>query len=100
VLAGHLGARARALEDHPHVAEVRQRGLIVAAEFVRDKAHRVPYPWQERRGLTVYRHALARGVLLRPIGNVVYFMPPYVVTPAEIDLMVEVAREGIELACA
>jgi len=100
VLAGHLGARARALEEHPHVAEVRQRGLIVAAEFVRDKAHRVPYPWQERRGLRVYRHALARGVLLRPIGNVVYFMPPYVVTPAEIDLMVEVAREGIELACA
>jgi adenosylmethionine-8-amino-7-oxononanoate aminotransferase len=37
-------------------------------------------------------------VLLRPVGNVVYFMPPYVVTPAEIDLMVEVAREGIELA--
>jgi adenosylmethionine-8-amino-7-oxononanoate aminotransferase len=37
-------------------------------------------------------------VVLRPIGNVVYFMPPYVVTPEEIDLMVEVAREGIELA--
>jgi adenosylmethionine-8-amino-7-oxononanoate aminotransferase len=46
----------------------------------------------------VYRHALARGVLLRPIGNVVYFMPPYVITPGEIDLMVEVAREGIERA--
>jgi adenosylmethionine---8-amino-7-oxononanoate aminotransferase len=40
-------------------------------------------------------------VLLRPIGNVVYFMPPYVITPAEIDLLAEVAREGIELAtCA
>jgi len=46
----------------------------------------------------VYRHALTRGVLLRPIGDVVYFMPPYVVTPEEIDLMVEVAREGIEQA--
>jgi adenosylmethionine-8-amino-7-oxononanoate aminotransferase len=74
--------------------------MIVAAEFVRDKAARTPFPWQERRGLTLYRHALSRGVLLRPIGNVVYFMPPYVVTPAEIDLMVEVAREGIGLACA
>ena len=39
-----------------------------------------------------------RGVLLRPIGNVVYFMPPYVITPEEIDLMVTVAREGIEKA--
>jgi adenosylmethionine---8-amino-7-oxononanoate aminotransferase len=97
-LAAHLGARARELEAHPHVAEVRQRGMIVAAELAADKATRRPYPWQERRGLTVYRHALSRGVLLRPIGNVVYFMPPYVVTPAEIDLMVEVAREGIERA--
>lgn len=97
-LAAHLGARARELEAHPHVAEVRQRGMIVAAELAADKATRRPYPWQERRGLTVYRHALSRGVLLRPIGNVVYFMPPYVVTPGEIDLMVEVAREGIERA--
>jgi len=100
-LAAHLGARARELENHPHVAEVRQRGMIVALELAQDKATRTPYPWQERRGLTIYRHALARGVLLRPVGNVVYFMPPYVVTPAEIDLMVEVAREGIERAtCA
>ena len=97
-LAAHLGARAGALRDHPHVAEVRQRGMIVAIELVRDKATRAPYPWQERRGLTIYRHALKRGVLLRPVGNVVYFMPPYIVTPAEIDLMVEVAAAGIGLA--
>jgi adenosylmethionine-8-amino-7-oxononanoate aminotransferase len=97
-LAAHLGARAGSLAEHPHVAEVRQCGMIVAAELVREKAARMPYPWSERRGLTVYRHALKRGVLLRPIGNVVYFMPPYVVTPEEIDLMVEVAAEGIRLA--
>src|SRR5579862_3164350 len=97
-LARHLGARARELADHPHVAEVRQRGMIVAIEMVRDKARRTPYPWQERRGLTVYAHALSRGVLLRPVGNVVYFMPPYVITPEEIDLLVDVAREGIEAA--
>jgi adenosylmethionine---8-amino-7-oxononanoate aminotransferase len=97
-LAAHLFERARALEDHPHVAEVRQRGMILAIELAADKTSRTPYPWQERRGLIIYRHALSRGVLLRPIGTVVYFMPPYVVTPAEIDLMVEVAREGIELA--
>ena len=100
-LSARLGERARTLQEHPHVAEVRQRGMIVAAELVRDKAAREPYPWQERRGLAIYRHALARGVLLRPVGDVVYFMPPYVITPEEIDLMVEVAREGIELAtCA
>ncbi len=97
-LAAHLGSRARELADHPHVAEVRQRGMILAIELAADKATRAPYPWQERRGLTIYRHALERGVLLRPIGTVVYFMPPYVVTTGEIDLMVNVAREGIERA--
>jgi adenosylmethionine---8-amino-7-oxononanoate aminotransferase len=99
-LAAHMGARARELAGHPNVAEVRQTGMIVAAEFVRDKAQRLAFPWQERRGQILYRHALSRGVLLRPIGNVVYFMPPYVVTTQEIDLMVEVALEGITLACA
>ncbi len=98
MLSAHMGTRARELEDHPHVAEVRQHGMIVAIELVRDKGNREPYAWQERRGLVIYRHALERGVLLRPVGNVVYFMPPYVITPEEIDLMVNVAREGIEKA--
>jgi adenosylmethionine---8-amino-7-oxononanoate aminotransferase len=97
-LAAHMGARARELQDHPHVAEVRQRGMIVAIELTPNKATREPYPWTERRGLTIYRHALSCGVLLRPVGNVVYFMPPYVITPPQIDLMVEVARAGIGLA--
>ena len=97
-LAAQMGALARELEDHPHVAEVRQRGMIVAIELMRDKAKREPYAWQERRGLIIYRHALERGVLLRPVGHVVYFMPPYVISPEEIELMVTVAREGIEKA--
>lgn len=97
-LAAHMGQRARELEDHPHVAEVRQHGMILAIEMVRDKATRTPYDWKERRGLHVYRHGLERGALLRPVGNVIYFMPPYVITPDEIDFMVGVAREGIEKA--
>jgi adenosylmethionine---8-amino-7-oxononanoate aminotransferase len=96
--AAHLGRRARELENHPHVSEVRQCGMILAIEFVKDKRSREPYPWTERRGLRVYRHALQRGVLLRPIGNVVYFMPPYIVDETEMDLMVQVAADGIERA--
>lgn len=96
-----MGGLARDLSDHPHVAEVRQHGMIVAIEMVRDKRTREPFDWRERRGLAVYTHGLKRGVLLRPIGNVVYFMPPYVIAEDEIRLMVEVAREGIDLAtCA
>ena len=93
--AAHLGKRLAPLATHPNVADVRQTGMIAAIELVRDKATREPFPSTERRGLRVYRHGLERGVVLRPLGNVVYFMPPYCVTTDEIDLMVEVAIEGI-----
>jgi adenosylmethionine-8-amino-7-oxononanoate aminotransferase len=96
--AAYLGAKARELKTHAHVSDVRQCGMIVAVEFVKDKSRREPYAWTERRGRRVYRHALEHGVLLRPIDNVVYFMPPYVVDEAEIDLMVKVAADGIERA--
>jgi adenosylmethionine---8-amino-7-oxononanoate aminotransferase len=100
-LATHLGASVAHLRDHPHVTDVRQRGMILAIEFVRDKRSREPFPWQERRGLKIYRHALERGALIRPVGNVAYFMPPYVITPDEIDRLAEILTEGIELAtCA
>jgi adenosylmethionine-8-amino-7-oxononanoate aminotransferase len=99
-LAATLGAAAAPLADHPHVAEVRQLGMILAVEFVRDRATREPFAWRDRRHLRIHRHALERGVLLRPLGNVIYFMPPYVVTPGEIELMVAVAREGLDLAVA
>ncbi len=100
LLAAHLGHRLAPLVDHPHVAEVRQTGMIAAVELVRDRRTREEFPAAERRGLRVYRHGLERGAILRPLGNVVYFMPPYCITPEEIDFMVDVAIEGIEHAVA
>ncbi len=95
-LAEHMGRRAReALEGLEHVAEVRQSGMIVAAELARHGDRHQPFDWRERRGLRVYRHGLEHEALLRPIGNVVYFMPPYVITPAEIDTLIATARDGI-----
>jgi adenosylmethionine-8-amino-7-oxononanoate aminotransferase len=72
--------------------------MALAIEMVQDKASKTAYPWQERRGLKVYQHALERGALLRPLGSVVYFLPPYVITPEQIDFLAEVASEGIDLA--
>src|SRR5690606_28209289 len=94
-LSKRMSSATAHLLDQPHVAEVRQQGMILAIELVRNRDSREPYDWRERRGLRVYQHALSRGALLRPLGNVVYFMPPYVVTPEEIDFLAEVATEGI-----
>jgi adenosylmethionine-8-amino-7-oxononanoate aminotransferase len=97
-LAAAMQQAAAPIGEHPHVGEVRQTGMILAIEMVREKRDRTPYPWQERRGLDVYQYALAHGVLLRPLGNVVYFMPPYVIAPDEIALLAEVALSGIDKA--
>ena len=99
-LSRHMRDAVAELREHPHVGDVRQRGMILAIEMVKDRKTMQPYPWQERRGLGVYRHGLEHGVLLRPLGNVIYFMPPYVITEPEIDLMSSVARAGIEIATA
>ena len=96
---GHgLWSAVSELQDHPHVAEVRQQGMVLAIELAKNGPERVPYPAAERRGLKVYQYALSQGVLLRPLGNVVYFMPPYVISPDEAATMAKVAIDGIHLA--
>ncbi|MCK8516628.1 adenosylmethionine--8-amino-7-oxononanoate transaminase [Methylonatrum kenyense] len=97
-LAEHMGDAVAHLAEHPHVGEIRQTGMILAIEMMQDPANRVPYPFQERRGIRVYQHALSREALLRPLGNVVYFMPPYVINEDQIDHLARVAEEGIEHA--
>ncbi len=94
-LAGAMSRATAHFADHPNVAEVRQTGMILAIEMVKDRDTREPFPWQERRGLHVYQHGLRNGVLLRPLGNVVYFMPPYVITEQQIQTMASVAWDGI-----
>jgi len=86
------------LKEHPHVGEVRQQGMIVAMEIVKDKKNKQAYPWQQRRGLKVYQYGLDKGVLLRPLGNVIYWMPPYVITPAEIAQLAQITQAAINYA--
>ncbi len=99
-LAEKMAEAAAPFHDHPHVADVRQTGMVLALEMVRDKTRREAYDWRERRGLRVYQHGLSQGALLRPLGNVVYWMPPYVITEQQIDWLAGITREGIDLATA
>ena len=97
-LVKHMSNVSQKFKDHPNVGDVRQHGMVVAIEMVKDKKTKASYDWKERRGLRVYQHGLKNGVLLRPLGNVVYFMPPYVITTDQIDHMAQVAFDGINLA--
>jgi adenosylmethionine---8-amino-7-oxononanoate aminotransferase len=88
-------AAALRFRDLPHVGEFRRCGIVAAIELVQDKAAKVGYPWQERRGYQVYQAALQRGALLRPLGNVVYFMPPLTIKAEELDLLLEIAYDAL-----
>jgi adenosylmethionine-8-amino-7-oxononanoate aminotransferase len=72
-----------------NVKEIRQQGMVTAVELK-------GYAATERVGVKIYEYALTQGVLLRPLGHIIYFMPPYVISYEEIDKMIEVAYEGIK----
>ncbi len=74
--------------------EVRTTGFITAVEFVEDKRLKKPFDWRKRLGFHIYRRAFGKGVLLRNLGDVIYFMPPYVVGLQEIEKMVDVAYDS------
>ncbi|MEX2173492.1 MAG: aspartate aminotransferase family protein [Pirellulaceae bacterium] len=93
-LAEHLARIAR----HPHVGDVRQRGLIAGIELVKDRQTKEPFAWAERRGQRVCDHALSEGVWLRPLGNVVVILPPLAITLAELDRICNAVERGIERA--
>jgi adenosylmethionine-8-amino-7-oxononanoate aminotransferase len=91
-LGEHLGELAK----HPHVATTRQRGLIGALELTRDKASGEPYALSERRAWRVCREARKRGVWLRPLGDVLYVMPPLAISHNELVHLMTTLAQSIE----
>jgi adenosylmethionine-8-amino-7-oxononanoate aminotransferase len=85
----HLQARMRRFADLPWVGDLRQIGMISAMELVKDKETKQAYDFQERVGWPIYLAGLEQGLLLRPIGNVIYLWLPLSVTLAEIDEITE-----------
>ncbi|NBP85714.1 MAG: aminotransferase class III-fold pyridoxal phosphate-dependent enzyme [Mycobacteriaceae bacterium] len=79
----------------PNVGDVRQIGLAVGIELVRDWRTREPFELQERAGIRVCEAMARRGVLTRPIGSVVVLMPPYCTTAAQVKQMVGALREAV-----
>ena len=80
-------------EDLPYVGEVRHIGLINAIELVKNKASKEPYESELRVGYQIYKKALKKGVLLRPLGDVIYFNPPLIIDREDMDFVTDVAKE-------
>jgi adenosylmethionine-8-amino-7-oxononanoate aminotransferase len=86
--AAYMEQKLEKFKTLPNVKEVRRCGMICAVELS-------GYMPSERIGMQVYLYGLKHGVLLRPLGHVVYFMPPYIITHEEIDVMMDTAFDAI-----
>lgn len=80
-----------------HVGDIRQLGLMVGIELVQDRQSRRPYPLEDKIGHRVTLAARRRGVILRPLGDVIVLMPPLSITPDELSTLTRVAWEAIRV---
>lgn len=98
----HKGQYMRALAmeafcDMPYVGEYRQVGLVGGAiELVKSRRTKEAFASEERIGYQIYQRALTKGLLIRPLGNVLYFMPPYIISEEEMSFMIHTTKETIE----
>ena len=81
----------------PHVGDIRQVGLVAGIELVRDWKTRQPFDLRERAGIRVCEAMAQRGVLTRPVGNVIVLIPPYCTTRQQVRKMVGALREAVEV---
>ena len=76
-----------------NVGEVRSIGLINAIELVKDKNSKEPLDYTLRTGYQIYKKALEKGVILRPLGDVIYFNPPLIIEKSDMDYVTDIALE-------
>ncbi len=87
--AEYLAKKLLKFKELENVDSIRQTGMICAVELK-------GYKPEQRIGLRVYQYGLDNGVLLRPLGHIVYFMPPYIITKEECDKIMDTAYEAIK----
>jgi adenosylmethionine-8-amino-7-oxononanoate aminotransferase len=85
------------ISPHPHVGDVRRRGLMAGIELVANRETKESFPVARRIGRQVILEARKRGVIIRPLGDVVVLLPPLSISEEEIDLLVEVTAQAIEV---
>ena len=90
-----MTAGLRRFRDLPHVGDVRQAGLMVGIELVRDRDTREPYPATDRIGMRVIEETRRRGIILRPLSDVIVLMPPLSITGDELTRLLDVTYEAI-----
>ncbi|PIU40287.1 MAG: L-lysine--8-amino-7-oxononanoate transaminase, partial [Candidatus Omnitrophica bacterium CG07_land_8_20_14_0_80_50_8] len=95
-----LSAELWKMQRLDHVGDIRQAGFMVGIELVKNRETKEPYLLSEKRGFRVCELARERGVMLRPLGNVIVLMPPLSITRAELRMLCRVVHQCILEATA
>ncbi len=85
-----------AFGSHKNIGEIRHIGLINAMELVTDKEKKTPFDSSLRIGYEIYKKALTHGLLLRPLGNVLYFNPPLNIETGDLDKAVAICKQSMD----
>ncbi len=89
-------ALEKALGNHKNVGEIRHIGLINAIELVEDPKTKKPFDSAKRIGWHIFRKAMQKGLVLRPMGDVIYFNPPLNIERNDLDKAVILCKEAVE----
>ena len=92
----YLERALKRFSDLPHVGDIRQKGFMAGIELVADQALKKPYDWKDRIGMRVCQQVRSKGVILRPLGNVIVLMPPLSVTRGEMDQILDAMYDAIK----
>ncbi len=91
-----LQKRLEQFQELKSVGDVRQCGLIAGIELVKNRETKEPYSWEEKIGIRVSYEARQRGLITRPLSNVMVVMPPLSIKISELNNMMEILYESIE----
>lgn len=91
-----LEEKLKSFLDLPGVGEVRQKGFMVGIELVKDRESKEPYPLEEKVGIKVILEARKRGLIIRPLGDVIVIMPPLSISYEHLEKLVEIVFHSIE----
>ena len=99
VISARLEQRLKEIADHAHVGTIRQKGVMVGIELIAEKSSNTPYDSSRRMGNEVVKAARKRGVIVRPLGDVVVLMPAIAMPVEQIDELCDAVFESIDEIC-
>ncbi len=95
----HFHNQLKTLSNMEYVGDIRSIGMVGAIELVKDKTTKEAVPPDLRINRIISQKAFELGAIIRPLGNIVYLLPPLIITEKQIDELIEITKVAVDFAC-